>query len=176
MHESILSFLRKNLSKGEVHGRSVIEVGSYDVNGSPRSVIQPLGPLRYLGVDIGPGPGVDEVCAAAEVPQRFGTFDIVISTEMLEHVRDWKLVVAALKQAVVSEGILIVTTRSTGFPYHGYPEDHWRFSLGDFRMIFADFEIAALESDHQAPGVLLKAKKPLAWEPLSLGGISVARV
>ena len=43
-----IEFWRSRLSGAEVRGRRVIEVGSLDVNGSLRSVIEPLGPQAAL--------------------------------------------------------------------------------------------------------------------------------
>lgn len=54
----------KNLSREEVLGKRVIEVGSYDVNGSLPYIAELLGPAAYIGVDVVKGPGVDIVCSA----------------------------------------------------------------------------------------------------------------
>jgi hypothetical protein len=162
MHKSVIEFLVKSIFPGDIAGKRVLEVGSYDVNGTPRSVIEPMRPAQYLGVDMGYGPGVDRVVNVNELSATLGegTFDVVISTEMLEHVRDWKRAVIELKAVVKLGGLLVVTTRSPGFPYHPYPEDNWRYTLDDFKAIFADMEILVLESDAPGfPGVLLKARK-----------------
>ena len=155
-----------HLSPAEVAGRRVIEVGSYDLNGSLRPVVEQWGPAQYLGVDIQEGPGVDLVCPAEEVAERLGEggFDIVISTEMLEHVRDWRRVISNLKRLCKPEGILLVTTRSFGFGYHAYPYDFWRFEPEDMARIFADFQIEALERDWLKPGVFLRARRPRDWQ------------
>jgi len=39
------------------------------------------------------------------------------------------------------------------------------------RRIFSDFEILKLIKDHEAPGVFLKARKPLNYSPNDLQGI-----
>ena len=98
------------------------------------------GPSEYLGVDAEAGIGVDEICWAEDIVGRFGeqSFDVVIATELLEHVADWRPVVENLKQVLHDGGVLVVTTRSEGFPYHAWPHDHWRYSIDDFRQIFAD--------------------------------------
>ncbi len=160
-HISVIVLAVKNLTKEEIRGRRVIEVGSYDVNGSVRPIIESWEPAEYIGADIRKGPGVDIVCDAENLVARFGkeSFDVVISTELLEHVRDWKRVVSNIKNICKPNGIILITTRSYGFAYHGYPYDFWRYELGDIKQIFSDFQISALDRDYQAPGVCVKARK-----------------
>ena len=149
--------MARALDADAVRDRIVLEVGSQNVNGSPRSVLDPLGPRSYLGVDLSPGPGVDECLSADRLVDRFGrdAFDIVLATEMLEHVVDWRSVVANLKGVLKPGGLLLVTTRSKGYPFHAYPHDYWRYELDDMRHIFSDFEIELLQADPVAPGVFL---------------------
>jgi SAM-dependent methyltransferase len=164
-NKSGLAFTERTLTAPIVVGRDVIEVGAYDVNGSVRPYVESLAPSSYLGVDIAPGPKVDRVLDAQELVAQLGgnAADIVITTEMLEHVRDWHAVVTNLKGVLRPGGYMLVTTRSAGFPYHAWPYDFWRYELDDFRLIFEDLEILALESDTEAPGVFLFAKRPNAY-------------
>lgn len=157
-----ISFGTKNLVSMEITGKKVIEVGSYDVNGSLRSFIESLDPAEYIGVDIEEGPGVDIVCNAEDIVEIFGeeSFDVVISTELMEHVKEWRRVISNLKKVCKNDGIIILTTRSYGFPYHGYPHDYWRFELDDIKNVFSDFDIISLENDYLEPGIFLKARKP----------------
>jgi hypothetical protein len=41
---------------------------------------------------------------------------------------------------------------------------------------FRDFEIIRLEADWEAPGVFLKARKPMNWTPIDLSGIALYSV
>jgi SAM-dependent methyltransferase len=159
-----------NLMEGDIRNRSVIEVGSRNVNGSLRSYVQSLLPASYLGVDIFPGEGVDEICNADHLVERFGceSFDVLIATEMLEHVRDWHAVIENFKKVLRPNGTVLITTRSRGFPFHEAPHDFWRYELSDMREIFSDFEIEALEADPNEPGVFLKARKPVNYSPVDL--------
>jgi SAM-dependent methyltransferase len=151
-----------NLTTGEIRGKRVLEVGSVDVNGNLRPTVEALGPREYVGVDLEPGRGVDIVCRAEDILNKFGkeSFDAVISTEMLEHIRDWRTVVSNIKNVCRPGGVILLTTRSYGFKYHGFPYDFWRYELSDMKNIFSDFEIQALQGDPEIPGVLMKAKKP----------------
>ena len=156
----------KNLNLEEIKGKKIVEVGAYDVNGSLRPIIESWAkPAEYIGVDIVKGPGVDVVCMAENLKNVFGKehFDIVICTELLEHVRDWKKVVSNIKNICKTNGLIIITTRSKGFKYHGFPYDFWRYELDDLKKIFSDCEIITLENDTAAPGVFLKAKKPVGF-------------
>lgn len=177
MHDSVMTFGMSALTAAEARGKSVLEVGSMNVNGSLREHVLSLGPTSYLGVDFMAGPGVDVVCDASHLEQRFGkdAFDIVISTEMLEHAQDWRGAVLAMKTVLRGGGLLLLTARGPGFPLHGYPHDWHRFTVQDFRRMFSDFEIGALKDDPQHPGVLLLARKPAAWRPTGLSDIHVAQ-
>lgn len=124
------------------------------------------------------GPGVDEVCDAEDLLTRFGasSFDLVVCTEMLEHVLDWRTVVRNLKGVLAEGGVVLLTTRSKGFHFHGYPADFWRFSMGDIRAVFSDMSIEVLEPDAvESPGVMLFARAA-SGEPVDLDAISVYSV
>jgi 2-polyprenyl-3-methyl-5-hydroxy-6-metoxy-1,4-benzoquinol methylase len=110
---------------------------------------------------------VDRVIDAATLAESLvpDWFDIVISTEMLEHAQDWRACVAAMVNVLAPAGLWVVTTRSPGFPYHGYPDDHWRYTIDTATGIIdaAGLDMLILESDPQAPGVFWKARKPETW-------------
>jgi SAM-dependent methyltransferase len=160
-----LDFGRRAIEKSDVSGKRIIEIGSRDVNGSFRQIVESFEPAEYIGVDIEAGPGVDTVCSVHDLTARFGkeSFDMVISTEMIEHVRDWKRAISQIKSILRPEGFLILTTRSKGFPYHDYPSDYWRFEIEDMTRIFSDMSGQMIEPDDSEPGVFVKAKKPATF-------------
>jgi SAM-dependent methyltransferase len=170
-----IDFVRSQLRREDVQGRQVLEVGARDVNGSVRPLIEELEPAGYVGIDIEPGPAVDVVCSAERLVSRFGAdaFDVVVSTEVLEHVWDWRSVITNIKTVLRPTGIVLVTTRSHGFGLHGYPYDFWRYEPEDMRAIFGDFTILALERDPAEPGVFVAAKKPSTWTPTELDHLAL---
>lgn len=165
-----INFGRQNLTDFEIRDKRVIEVGSYDINGSLRSVIEPMGPAEYIGVDIVKGCGVDVVCDAKDIRDRFGdeSFDVVISTELIEHVLDWRRAISNFKNLCCLGGVILITTRSKGFEYHGWPYDFWRFEPSDMEKLFADFRIEKIETDVMVPGVFVKARKPSDFSEIDL--------
>ncbi len=157
-----LTFADRQLTSQRVAGRRVLEVGARDVNGSSRSLVERHSPAEYIGVDIFAGPGVDVICDVGELIQQFGEgrFDLVVCTEVLEHVRDWRRALSNLKRVLAPGGTLLVTTRCVGFHYHGYPLDFWRYEPEDIELLTTDLSLEVLESDGSAPGVLFVATKP----------------
>ena len=174
-NRSCLDFAKFNLKPEDVRGKKIIEIGSRDVNGSVKQEIIHLEPQSYMGVDIEMADGVDEVCNVYDLVEHFGkdSFDVVISTEMVEHVRDWRKAFSQMKQILKSNGVMLITTRSKGFPYHDYPSDYWRFELEDMRNIFSDMKIEALESDASDPGVLVSARKPFTFTENKLDNLAL---
>lgn len=157
-----IDFFKKNLKEEYIKEKSIIEVGSMDINGSLRSIVELFRPSEYVGVDIQMGPGVDQLYRAEDLIIKFGSnrFDMLICTELLEHVEDWVKVIHNLKQIIKPEGVLCISTRSKGFRYHGYPFDFWRYEISDMRYIFSDFDIKLLENDSYPPGIFILATKP----------------
>ena len=164
-NKSCIDFGESNIRKEHIYGKSVIEVGSHNINGSLRSIVESFEPNNYVGVDITMGPGVDQICKAEDLIDKYGInkFDVLISTELLEHVLNWKRCIHNFKQIIKPGGILLVTTRSIGFNYHGYPYDFWRYEISDMEIIFEDFNIELLEKDPLGAGVFLIARKPLSF-------------
>lgn len=180
-HTSVIGWASATLQPEHVTGIDVIEVGSYDVNGSVRRGIEALNPASYLGVDIEAGPSVDLVADVLDLPAMFPAgFGLVITTEMLEHVEDWRATMIALSQLVKRGGTLALSTRSPGFPYHPYPVDNWRYPVDTMHDILTSLglEVDTCIPDPDVPGVFALAHKPEQWSPRkgSLDTITVPRV
>lgn len=131
MHASVMDFL--NAKVAELHlddGRSVVELGSYWVNGSAREAWPDT--TTWTGYDIIDGPGVDVVCASHDVPIDDSSVDIVVCVEMLEHDPHPANTFAEIRRILRPEGVLLLTTRANGFVHH-HPPDHHRFSDDDLK-------------------------------------------
>lgn len=168
MHGSVFDWFSTALAADEIKGMSILEVGSLNDNGSVRDSVELYGPLSYLGTDMRGGKGVNVIIAAEDLPKlaqgpgMHQAYDVVISTEMLEHAEDWRAAMRGMLEVMADGGLLLVTTRSKGFAFHSYPHDYQRFSLVNMRRIMeeAGMEIISLIDDPACPGVFLKARKP----------------
>ena len=146
MLPAILEFAKRVKDQHSIPTGIVLEVGSYNVNGSPREVFQAEA-KSYIGVDMDEGPDVDRVVNGEELTTAFDhTFDTVICMETLEHVKNpWK-VVEQLKAVLSPGGHLWISTPTFGFPLHRFPIDCYRFGEDAYRLVFfADMELIALE-------------------------------
>lgn len=156
-----IDFGRRHLGEKQIKNLKILEVGSLDLNGSLRGYIESFKPASYLGVDLVPGPNVNYLCPVELIVEALGkeVFELVICTEMLEHVKDWRLAVTNLKTVCTIGGKILITTRSKGFPKHDFPSDYWRFEIEDMKHIFSDCADVIIEPDLSAPGVFVLATR-----------------
>ncbi len=173
-----LVFAATRLSHQDVAGKRVLEIGSSDINGGARKFIEFWKPAGYIGVDIEEGSGVDVICDAEKLMEIFSeeSFDVVFSTELLEHVLDPKMVISNMKRLCKRNGTILLTTRSYGFGFHPFPYDFWRFELSDMQSIFSDCKITDLEKDFSAPGVFVKVVKPSDFVERDLSGFELYNI
>lgn len=94
----------------------VLEIGSYDVNGSVRSNFRDA--QEYIGVDLIPGPSVD-VVSKGHLYVSDNKFDIVLSVESFEHNSYWIETFTNMFNLVDDKGIVIFTCATRGRPEHG---------------------------------------------------------
>jgi len=159
MHKSVMDWARVVVTEFGLQDKNTLEVGSYNVNGSVRELFSG----KYVGVDIREGPGVDAVVKAGVLPFADAEFDVVVSTEMLEHdSRPW-LSVKEMARVCRPGGFVLITTRGFGFGKHDYPEDYWRFSMSSMEVLVKDAGLAiiGLTEDPQEghPGVFAACQK-----------------
>ncbi|WP_344302266.1 hypothetical protein [Nocardioides bigeumensis] len=95
----------------------VLEIGSYDVNGSVRRTFAAAS--EHVGVDLVEGPGVDRIGFGHEVVDATGTYDITLSTECFEHDPHWRETFANMVRLTRPGGLVTFTCASRGRPEHG---------------------------------------------------------
>jgi SAM-dependent methyltransferase len=173
-----IAFTVNNFKKEEISNKCILEVGSRNVNGSLRPIFELWNPSKYVGIDIQKGSGVDIICAAEEIVEKFGenSFDIVVSSDALEHIFNWKDAISNIKNVCKVGGKLLISVPSIGFPNHFFPNDFWRYQTDDLRNIFSDFVIIKLEKSYPYPGLIIKCEKPKCFQENNIDLIQLYKV
>lgn len=119
--------------------KKVLEVGSLDINGSIRHHFENC---DYVGIDLGEGNGVDIISPVHEFNSDV-FYDVVVSTEMLEHDKYWAVSLFSMYEKLKSGGLFILTCAAPSRKEHGtlnfdadnspFTNDYYRnISIGDF--------------------------------------------
>jgi SAM-dependent methyltransferase len=116
------------------NGSRILDVGCEDMPYYP--LFSPIS-ARYEGADIVPGPRVDYVCPLEELTAPSGTFDLVLATQVLEHVRDPKKALVEIARVLVPGGHAFVSTHGV-YPFHPHPTDYWRWTQQGFVALVDD--------------------------------------
>lgn len=118
-HLQQLSFVEvcvKHLKSQDLSIQKVLEIGSYDINGTVRQFFD--NSISYLGLDLVEGPGVDIVYDGRNI-ESTDLFDIVLCCEVFEHDPYWHETFQNMIRLTRPGGAIIFTCASTGRPEHG---------------------------------------------------------
>lgn len=97
----------------------------------------------YTGLDIVDGPEVDVVGKAWSLPFEDNSFDVIISTQVLEHTEKVEKTVEEIQRVLKPGGTLFISA-PFAFQEHGGPYDFWRFTQYGLRTLFSKFSINSI--------------------------------
>ena len=155
----------------------VLDTGSYDVNGSYKSLFDPS-VFEYTGLDMVDGPNVDIVPKNTyqwkEVEDN--SYDVVISGQAMEHAEFFWITALEMVRVLRPGGRLCIIV-PRGFVRHRYPIDCYRFDTDGMVAIARYCNITPLHaSSNLAPigapwkwysnydaDTMLIAEKPMDW-------------
>jgi SAM-dependent methyltransferase len=90
----------------------------------------------YIGTDITKdNPLVDKVCPSEHLDIDNEWADVVLCLSVLEHVDDPVQTVKELFRVVKLDGVVFASTHGF-FPWHPYPQDHWRWTQTGLPILF----------------------------------------
>lgn len=117
MHAEVKRFIKdvRLLKTKYFFFKKVLESGSLNINGSTRDYFYFC---HYFGIDIGSGKGVDMICPARFFKNK-NYYDVVISTEQLEHDNTWQESLWQLYENLKSGGLMLITCAAPNRPEHG---------------------------------------------------------
>lgn len=111
----------------------------------------------YVTFDMAPGPNIDVVGDALNLPFEDRSFETIVSTQVLEHVEKPWLVVKEIHRVLKPGGICFLTAPFME-PYHPYPGDYFRYSVDGIKSLFQNEGFQIIESGSYGPPFTLFAK------------------
>lgn len=110
-------------------GKTVIDIGGLDVNGSLSSFFKERG-MKYICVDIEDHHSVDIIIKPGEkLPFENSSIDLIVSTSCFEHDPCFWLTFKEMTRILKMDGFIYISAPSNGY-FHGFPSDNWRFYAG----------------------------------------------
>lgn len=124
MHAAALRYATEMVADLNLNTPSiqVLDLGGRDVNGTTRHLFDLAD--SYISVDIVAGRGVDVVADAAEVDFDGCSFDVVISTELLEHTPKVAEIIANAYRLLKPGGVFLATMAGPGRAPHSAAGKH----------------------------------------------------
>jgi SAM-dependent methyltransferase len=161
------NFIKKYLNSENT--LSILDVGSMDVNAEPwmydycRNYRQLFknDNWKYTGLDISAGKNVDIVVPDLYMWNIENKYDVVISGQCLEHVKDVKEWILQVKKALKIGGIVCIIA-PWQWVEHRHPVDCWRILPDGMRFLLEEickFEILEIfKSNNDCVGIAKKIK------------------
>lgn len=140
-------------------GSRGLELGALDLNGSLRTCFPTL---KWTGVDLVAGRGVDTVADAADYRDEH-RYDVILCTEVAEHTRRWREIIATARYHLTPDGVFLFSCAGEGRGPHSavdgeavrdgefyanVDEDDLRYTLQrHFRRLEVRYEMASHGGD-----------------------------
>ncbi len=97
-------------------------------------------------LDVEPAYSVDVVGDARKMPFSDASMDVVLITQVLEHIPDPIAVIGEIRRVLKPGGTLLLSVPSI-FPQHGSPGDYWRYMPQGLQWILRDFHNVTVKGE-----------------------------
>lgn len=143
VNRQLTSVVRDLLGSARLGPRDVVlDFGCAD---RPYRALLPNG-IAYIGADLPGNPSADvEIGVDGHLPLSDATVDLVLSTQVLEHVEEPSKYLSECFRVLKPGGSLLLTTHGIMY-YHRDPEDYWRWTCAGLRRVLErhGFEVMEL--------------------------------
>jgi SAM-dependent methyltransferase len=92
---------------------------------------------EYVGNDVASGPGLTSISPVEHLDLADASFDVVLCTQVLEHVRRPHRALEEMSRVLKPGGYLLLSTHGV-YPHHPDPADYWRWTQQGFEALFED--------------------------------------
>jgi len=120
-------------------------------------------------IDIFWRPGISVVTDAQHLGLASEAFDVVLCTEVLEHLPEPQAAIDEMFRVLKPGGTLILTTRFL-FPIHDAPHDYFRFTKFGLRHLTRRFDSVIVEEETTTMGAMAVLVQRLGLQTDSVGG------
>lgn len=137
----ILKELRKSIEASiyeELKERDSLEILDLGCGSKPYKPLFKGKIKSYVGLDINKALNADIIGVGEYLPFKSDKFDVIISTQVLEHVDDPKRVIEELYRVIKKEGIIILSTHGIWIKHTS--QDNWRWTDSGLEKMFQDFD------------------------------------
>lgn len=155
--ERLEKFLAPHASK-----ERTLDIGS---GGSSYSKFFP----ERVTVDIDPAKKPDIIGDAHHLPFRDEEFNLILCTEVLEHLIDPRAAVSEMRRVLAPGGKIILTTRFI-YPLHDIPGDYWRFTKYILKDLFKEWRDVVIEEETKNFSTLAVLFQRIAFQSEVRGG------
>lgn len=123
---------------------------------------------RRVAVDLQPSTHIHARADAHALPFTEASFEVVLCTEVLEHLPEPQRAIDEMFRVLIPGGRLLLTTRFL-FPIHDAPHDYFRFTKYGLRYLLRRFEDVHIEEETDAVGALAVLIQRLGMQAQTLG-------
>jgi SAM-dependent methyltransferase len=143
------------LALGSVASQKILRVLDFGCGGSPYRVLFPN--AKYDRADLAGTPSIDVVLGAdSKLSVKDSTYDLVLSTQVLEHVLDPHGYLSEAFRVLREGGDLVLTTHGS-FYDHGCPHDYFRWTAEGLRSSLeaVGFQVVSVKKLTAGPRALM---------------------
>ncbi len=121
-----------------------------------------------VAIDLTPRPGIHVVTDAQRLAFCDGSFEVILCTEVLEHIPDPQSAIDEMFRVLAPGGRLVLTTRFL-FPIHDAPHDYFRFTKYGLRHLLRRFDALDVREETTSVGTLAVLVQRLGMQAETLG-------